>query len=376
MKKRLLFVVNDAAFFISHRLPIALNAKRYGYEVSIASMPGPAVDEIVKYGFAHFELPLTRSGKNPLSDFKLIFSIYKLYRHWRPDLVHLVTIKPVIYGGIVARLAGVHGVVAAVSGLGSIFIARGIKASLVRMSVKWLYRLSFGKKNLRVIFQNPDDRDMLLDFAGLDCDKVEMIRGAGVNLAHYPVMPESDGPLTVSLAARLLVDKGVGEFMDAVRLLKQRDVKARFYLIGDTDPGNPTSISHETLNKWRDEDIVELLGFRADIAELFASSHIVVLPSYREGLPKVLLEAAACGRAIVTTDVPGCRHAIEPGISGVLVPVRDPVALADAIQALIGDAKLRRDMGLAGRDLAEREFALEHIVSAHMEVYKKLELSI
>lgn len=376
MSRRLLFVVNDAAFFISHRLPIALSAQRNGYEVSVASMPGPAVEEIKRHGLFHYELPLTRSGKNPLSELWAIFFIYRLFRRWRPDLVHLVTIKPVIYGNIAARLAGVHGVVAAVSGLGFIFIAGGLKASLVRTGVKWLYRFAFGKKNLRVIFQNPDDRDVLLNIATLDPGKAELIRGAGVNLIHYPALPEPDGTPVVSLAARLLVDKGVGEFIEAARLLKRRGVQARFRLIGDTDPGNPATITCKDLDAWREEGIVELLGFRTDIAQLFASSHIVVLPSYREGLPKVLLEAAACGRAVVTTDVPGCRDAIDPGISGLLVPVRDPAALADAIETLVVDANLRRNMGRAGRELAEREFAIERIVKAHLDIYEKLEVGI
>lgn len=373
MKKRLLFVVNDAAFFLSHRLPIALGAQCSGYEVCVASMPGPAVTEIKKHGFSHVELPLTRSGKNPFSELFVLFSIYRLFLNWRPDLVHLVTIKPVIYGNIAARLAGVRGVVAAVSGLGFVFMASGLKASLVRTGVKWLYRFAFGKKNLRVIFQNPDDRDVLLAMAALDPRKVEMIRGAGVDLAHYSALREPDGKVVVSLAARLLVDKGIGEFIEAARLLKQRGVKARFCLIGDTDPGNPSSLTRNDLDALHAEGLVELLGFRKDIAQLFVNSHIVVLPSYREGLPKVLVEAAACGRAVVTTDVPGCRDAIEPDITGLLVPVRDPLALADAIQRLIDDPTLRQQMGRAGRELAEREFAIEKVVRRHLDIYLELE---
>lgn len=373
MKKRLLFVVNDAAFFLSHRLPIALGAQRNGYEVRVASMPGLAVSEIQKHGFYHYELPLTRSGKNPFSELLVVFFIYRLFRRWRPDLVHLVTIKPVIYGNIAARLAGVHGVVAAVSGLGFVFMAAGLKASLVRLGVKLLYRFAFGKKNLRVIFQNPDDRDVLLGMGALDPRKVEMIRGAGVDLTQYSVLPEPDGKPVVSLAARLLLDKGVGEFIVAARLLKQRNLEVKFYLIGDADPGNPSSLDSNDLDALRSEGLVELLGYRQDVAQLFANSNIVVLPSYREGLPKVLVEAAACGRAVVTTDVPGCRDAIEPDITGLLVPARDPVALADAIQRLIVDPKLRQRMGHAGRELAEREFAIENIVEQHLEIYRKME---
>jgi len=373
MKKRLLFVVNDVDFFISHRLPIALSARRSGYEVCIASMPGSAVEEIKKHGLSHHELPLTRSGKNPLSELLVIFYIYQLFRRWRPDIVHLVTIKPVIYGNIAARLAGVHGVVAAVSGLGFIFIAAGLKAAVLRTGVKWLYRFAFGKKNLRVIFQNPDDRDVLLGMAALDPKKVVMIRGSGVDLTQYAAFPEPPGTPVVSLAARLLVDKGIGEFIDAARILKQRGADVRCCLIGDTDSGNPSSLTNNYVDALHEEGLVELLGFRKDIPNLFANSHIVVLPSYREGLPKALLEAAACGRAVVTTDVPGCRDAIEPNVTGLLVPVRDPVALADAIQWLIDNPELRQQMGRAGRELAESEFAIEKIVLRHLDIYRELE---
>ncbi|WP_137885665.1 glycosyltransferase family 4 protein [Pseudomonas sp. 2FE] len=376
MKKRLLFVVNDPVFFVSHRLPLAIGAQCSGYEVHIATMPGPVVDEIERHGFFHHALPLSRSGKNPLAELRAIASIYQLFRALQPDLVHLVTIKPVLYGGIAARLVGVRGVVAAVSGLGFVFLASGLKATLMRFPIKLLYRFALGKQNLRVIFQNPDDRDVLLNMGALDAGKVEMIRGSGVDLAHYPALPEPEGLPVICLAARLLRDKGVREFVEAARLLRQRGVRATFRLIGDADPGNPATVTADELKGWSQEAVVELLGYRKDIAKLFAAAHVVVLPSYREGLPKVLVEAAACGRAVVTTDVPGCRDAIEPDVTGLLVPARDSVALADAIQRLVDDSTLRRSFGQAGRALAEREFAIEKIVQAHLDIYKKLEVGV
>lgn len=374
MNKRLLFVANDPSFFISHRLPVALGARRSGYDVHIATMPGAAVDEINKQGFSHYELPLSRSGKNPLTEFVAIASIYKLFRDLRPDIVHLVTIKPVLYGGIAARLACVRGVVAAVSGLGFTFLASGLKASLVRFAIKSLYRIALGGENLRVIFQNPDDRNVLLNMGALNAERVEMIRGSGVDLARYPALPESEGEAVVCLAARLLHDKGVREFVEAAHLLRRRGIEAKFWLIGDADKGNPSTVTTEELECWRQNGAVELLGYRTDIAQLFAAAHIIVLPSYREGLPKVLVEAAACGRAVITTDVPGCRDAIEPDVTGLLVPVCDAVALADAIQRLVEDPGLRQSFGQAGRVLAEREFAIENIVQAHLDIYKKLEV--
>jgi glycosyltransferase involved in cell wall biosynthesis len=291
----------------------------------------------------------------------------------RPHIVHLVTIKPVIFGGIASRLAGVPAVVAAISGLGFVFQAKGWKATVVRSLVGGLYQLALGKRNLKVIFQNADDRETLMQVSGLPREKAVMISGSGVDLSAYTAMPLPPGRPVVVMAARLLRDKGVYEFVSAAQLVKHRSTEARFWLVGDPDPGNPASINDAELSAWGSEGVVELLGHRNDIANVFAQSHIVVLPSYYgEGLPKVLVEAAASGRAVVTTDHPGCRDAIEPDVTGLLVPPRDAVALADAIQRLLLDGELCARMGQAGRKLAERKFAVEKVVAETMAVYKEL----
>jgi glycosyltransferase involved in cell wall biosynthesis len=199
-----------------------------------------------------------------------------------------------------------------------------------------------------------------------------MIRGSGVNLADYPVFPEPEGKPVVAMAARFLRDKGVFEFVEAARLLRSRGVAVVMRLIGSPDPGNPTSATQSEVSGWSAEQVVELPGFRTDIAAQYGAANIVCLPSYREGLPKGLVEAAACGRAVVTTDVPGCRDAIEPDVTGVLVPAKNPVALADAIQALIESPERRAQMGKAGRELAEHAFAIENIVEQHMTIYQEL----
>lgn len=370
---RLLFVVNDAGFFLSHRLPIAIAAREAGYDVHVATIPGAAVNDVVTHGFTHHMVPLTRSGMNLFIELFGFWSIFRLFLRVKPDLVHLVTIKPVLYGGIAARLAGVHGVVTAVSGLGFAFTARGVRVGLVRLLIGGLYKLAFGKKNLRVIFQNPDDRAKLVELGVARPNKSVMIRGSGADLSAYCVVPEPIGVPIVTMASRLLKDKGVCEFVEAARLLNEKGVKAHYWLVGDVDFRNPMSISHSELELWREDGLVELLGYRRDIAEIFAASNLVVLPSYYgEGLPKVLVEASACGRAVVTTDMPGCRDAIEVDVTGVLVPPRDAAALAAAIQRLLEDDDLRRRMGKAGRLLAEREFPIEKIVSAHLDVYQTL----
>jgi glycosyltransferase involved in cell wall biosynthesis len=370
---KLLFVVNIDWFFLSHRLPIAIEALNQGYEVHVATGITDKLDILRSYGFIVHPLTIGRSSIGIVGELRTFLEILWIFRKVRPQIVHLVTIKPVVFGGIAARLAGVPSVVVAISGLGFVFLAKGKKAVIVRTLVSGLYRLALGKSNLLVICQNPDDREIIVHAAGLPLNKVSMILGSGVDLSAYSVTPLPQGDPVVVMVARLLRDKGVHEFVAAARLLKQQGVNVRFWLVGEPDDGNLASINDSDLTAWRNEGVVELLGYRDDIDSLFAKSSIVVLPSYREGLPKVLIEAAACGRAVVTTDVPGCRDAIEPGKTGVLVPLQDPISLAEAIQSLIDDPELCYSMGQAGRALAEREFAIEKIVDAHLKIYKELE---
>lgn len=370
--KKLLFVVNAPEFFLSHRLPIAIAAREAGYKVHVASANGLDVQRIRELGFEHHLVDIARSGQNPLKELLSFFRILQVIQKVRPHIVHLVTIKPVLYGGLAARFAGVDAVVAAVSGLGTVFMRQSGLAGLRKSFISFLYCQAFKQKKLTVIFQNPDDRQVLLDIGALSMDQSRLIRGSGVNLQDYACLPEQTGRPVVVMAARLLKDKGVYEFLEAVRVLRQRGIDASFRLIGAPDPGNPSSVEQSQLDAWAAEGIVELLGHRSDIAQQYAAATIVCLPSYREGLPKSLIEAAACGRAIVTTNVPGCRDAIEPDLTGLLVPVRDPVALADAIQCLIESSTLRQRMGFAGRKLAEREFAIENVVRKHLDIYQEL----
>ncbi|MBJ7278466.1 glycosyltransferase family 4 protein [Marinobacter salarius] len=370
--KKILFVVNAPEFLLSHRLPIALAAREAGYDVHVASADGDAVRDIRHLALAHHTVAIARSGQNPLAEVGSIISLYRLFRELKPDLVHLITIKPVLYGGIAARLAGEPAVVAAISGLGTIFVAQSVGARARRILVSGLYRLAFSQRRLAVIFQNPDDRDGLLSIGALRRDQVRMIRGSGANLANYAFVPEPQGTPVVVMAVRLLRDKGVYEFVEAARLLKARGVDVVMRLIGAPDSGNPTSVEKSEVDGWAAEGVVELPGYRTDIAHQYQSANIVCLPSYREGLPKGLVEAAACGRAVVTTDVPGCRDAIEPDVTGVLVPVKNAQALADAIQALIETPERRLRMGKAGRELAEKAFSINRIVEQHLAIYKEL----
>lgn len=372
MSRTLMFVVNVDWFFLSHRLPIALEAQRQGYQVHIATGLTDKLDELQRHGLVVHPLALDRSSAGLGNAWRTMLELWKVFRTVRPDVVHLVTIKPVLLGGLVARLAGASAVVAAVSGLGFVFMARGAKAAVRRWLVGGMYRVALGHRNLKVVFQNPDDRASLSKLVHLPDGKVKMIRGSGVDLAQYGHMPLPLGVPVVLLAARLLADKGVREFVQAARLLTQQGVTARFCLVGSVDPANPASLADAELTQLANEGVVELWGQRSDMPATLHAAHLVVLPSYREGLPKVLLEAAACGRAVVTTDVPGCRDAIDPGVTGVLVPVRNAAALADALKGLINDPARCQTMGDAGRALAERAFDVRQVVAAHLRIYQEL----
>ncbi len=372
--KKLLILVNDLNFFISHRLPIAEAAleKKYDVVIGYGELGGGDLKLLVRKGFQTKHIPMHRGSINPLRDIATIFYIWKFIKKERPDISHMVTIKPYLYGGIISRLMGVKSLVSAVSGLGSLFISKDIKAWFLRLILYPLYKLAFNHSNQKVIFQNKDDLKVFVDWGVMQPVKAKLLKGSGVNLENFKKLEESKGIPTVCFAARLIRDKGIYEFISAAKLIDQRDIKARFILAGDLDNKNPSGLSIDELNKLKKDSSIEYLGFQEDIPSLFANSHIVCLPSYREGLPKSLMEAAAAGRAIVTTDVPGCRDAIIPNKTGLLVPVKNYQKLADVLQWLIQNPKYRIEMGKAGRQLSEKEFAIEKIVQSHIDIYREL----
>lgn len=373
MAKKLLFILNEPTYFVSHRLPIACAARDAGYMIYIATGDAIAPKKITEEGFVYYQIPLSRNGRNIFAEFTSLIAIYRLMRHLKPDLVHLVTIKPVLYGAIAARFARVPAVVAAVSGLGYAFIEQYFEAKLLKFLVQRLYRAAFRHKNLQVIFQNSDDERTLLNMGVLNKNQSNLIRGSGVDLSYYCQSAEPcSPPFVVVMASRLLRNKGVMEYVAATQLLRARGINARFWLAGHPDQGNPTSIDEQQLRMWIKNQDIEYLGYCQDIPRLFSQVHLVVLPSYREGLPRVLVEAAACGRAVITTDVPGCRAAITPGKTGLLVKVKDPSSLANAIYTLLTNHSLRQAMGVEGRKLAEHEFNITKIVEQHTKIYQMI----
>jgi glycosyltransferase involved in cell wall biosynthesis len=373
MNKTLLILVSHVSFFISHRLDLAITAKNMGYNVKVAFGELDAdIKCLTDRGIDCFHTPIQRGGVNLIKDLKSLYSIWNLFRKVSPDILHLVTIKPYLYGGIIARLARISCVVSAISGLGSVFIHKNFSSQFLRLLLYPIYRFAFNHSNQRVIVQNEEDAKVLVKLGVLNPQKVRLIKGSGVRLEEFTQLYEPDGILTVCFAGRFLKDKGIYDFVAAARLLKKRGVKARFYLAGNLDIKNPTGLNIKDFNSLREDENIEVLGFKKNIATLYAKSHIICLPSYREGLPKSLIEAAAASRAIVTTDVPGCRDAVIPNKTGLLVPVKNPEKLADALQWLIEHPQERIAMGKAGRQLAEREFRIEKIIKNHTDIYQEL----
>lgn len=373
---RLLFVVNVDWFLISHRLPVALAAHRAGYEVHVATRFTGREEELRQVGFIVHSLPLERRSGSPITLVREFLALWQLMRKIAPDVVHLVTIKPVLLGGVAARLTNVRGVLAAISGLGTVFLTKGWRARTRRHAVEILYKIALGHRNLRVVVQNTDDMAMLQKMTGLPQAAFRLIAGAGIDTTvFFPTESRTLKAPVVMFAGRLLRDKGVHEFVDAARLLKAEGnglAEVKFVLVGDVDPENHTSLSPAAVISWQSEGIIEWWGQRDDMAATLNQADIVVLPSYREGMPKVLLEAAACGVPVVTSDVPGCRDALRPDVTGLLAQVGDSHSLAKAIKKLLLDPGLRSQMGVAGRILAEDCFRIESVVEAHLDIYKEL----
>lgn len=369
---KLLFFVTEDWYFCSHRLPLAVAAKNAGYEVVVVTRVKEHGETIRKAGLRLIHLDLSRRGMNPLKEIATLLELRRIYRNENPDVLHHVALKPVLYGSFIAWIVGCKKMINAMAGMGFLFVSSRKKARLLRPFVVWAFRLLLNRPGNYLIVQNPYDAGYFKQCNLIDPEKITMIRGAGVDIHHFVPVPETPGKPVVMLASRLLWDKGVREFVEAAFLLRRQGVCARFVLVGDGDPENPANIPSSQIQEWQHTEDIELWGHRNDMAEVISQAHVVCLPSYREGLPKVLLEAASCAKPIVTTDVPGCREIVRHGKNGLLVPARNPVALAEAIKALLDEPEKRCCMGEAGRQIVEQEFAQEVIVAQTLELYNKI----
>ena len=367
--RHLVYVITEDWFFASHFLDRAKAAVGEGYKVSVITRCRETAREFRQYGLAPINIEFSRRGLNPITELITIFRLHKILKRIKPDIVHNVALKPVVLGSLAAQFAGVRNIVNAPVGMGYVFTSEENKARILRPIVKALIRYSLGRQARRVIIENNDDFNNLVAGGFAKNDSIALIKGAGVDTEKFDYKPEPDVQVRVIMVSRLLRDKGVQEFTDAAKLVKARESTVQFVLVGDVDDGNPTSLTAEQLTELRKSRDVTWLGARTDISDLLAASHVACLPSYREGLPKSLIEAASAGRPIVTTDVPGCREVVTHMVNGLLVQPRDVSALASAIEKLVNDPKLRQSMGKENRHKAESEYANEIIIAQTHGVY-------
>ncbi len=378
-RPKLLYLVTEDWYFWSHRLPMARAARDAGFAVTVATRIDRHGDRIAAEGFAVQPLSWRRSSINPLGALAAIREIAALYRRERPDIVHHVALKPVVLGGLAAGLAGVPAVVNALAGLGSVFVAAGglrtrLKTRLAALVVRPLLRWLLSRPNSLVILQNADDLRTLSGGGMIAAEQARIIRGSGIDTGHFSVLPTPPSPpLAIGCAARLLTNKGIESLVAAQQSLRGDGIDVELRLAGQPDPASPTSIPQAQLDRWADLPGVTLLGQVDDVRTLWARCHVAVLASRGgEGLPKSLLEAAACGRPIVATDVPGCREVARPGENALLVPPDDAPALAAALSTLLRDAALRDRFGTASRRLVESDLAADRVGAKTVELYRSL----
>ncbi len=369
--RKIIYLVSEDWYFCSHRLPLGIAAREAGAEVVVATRVNKHGPQIEAGGLRLAPIDMRRSGTNPFTDIATIRQITDLYRREQPDLVHHVALKPILYGGYAAWRTGVPAVVNAVAGMGFIFISEGLFARTIRPFVARAQRSLMNRANTRTILQNPDDVALYRESIGVEGERLTVIPGAGVDIEKFAYVPEPFGAPIAVCVSRMLRDKGIYELVAATRLLHEKGIELRVRLIGPTDE-NPASIPRATLAEWNREGIVEVVGASDDIAGEYARAHIAVLPSYREGLPKSLLEAAACGRPIVATDVPGCREVCIEGETGLRVPARTVEPLAAALERLAVDPNLRRRFGENARRRAETVFAEGIINGQTLALYEKM----
>ncbi len=370
--KRILFVTNVDWFFISHRLVIAVEAYKLGYDVFLAAEDTGRSQEIKDKGIKFINLPFSRSGTNPIQEIKTLLKFYKIYNDIKPDIVHHITLKPVIYGSITARFLKIKGVVNAVSGLGYNFTSD--RMSLVSKIMLQMMRYGFNRNNISIIFQNKDDYNELNSLKVISNRNILFwIKGSGVDLNIFKTntFPGFD-KIKILLPIRMLWDKGVRELYDASNLLKYKyNNRIQIILAGLADEDNKAGVSAHFLQSWENGEYVKWIGYQKDMFDVYNDCHIVILPSYREGMPKTLIEGCAMGRAIITTDAIGCRECVDDEVNGLIVPVKDSKSLAIAIERLVNDPEKIIEMGKASRIKAESEFDINFVIKKHLEIYNQ-----
>ena len=371
---KILFVVTEDWYFCSHRLSLAVAIKKEGHEVIVATRIANHKEQIEQKGIRTINLQhMKRSSLNIFSELATFLELLLLFRKEKPDLIHMVALKPVIYGSLAARLLCIPCKVNALGGLGFIFSSKRILANFLKPIILSVFRLIFNDHRNRLILQNGNDWNLVVKKAGVDQRNVRLIRSAGVNLDEYAETAIPKGTPIVILASRMIWDKGIGEFVTAANLIREQGINARFVLIGEPDIENPSSVPREKLLQWNNAGVVEWWGYQDNIPEVFSQASIVCLPSYYgEGVPKVLIEAMACARPIVTTDMPGCRHLVKEKRNGLLVRPKNVDDLEKALKLLLNNPSMCKKMGREGRFIAEKDYSLEKVIKETLNVYKEL----
>jgi glycosyltransferase involved in cell wall biosynthesis len=366
-----LLFANTDWYLYNFRKPLAIKIRDSGYRVHLVSPPGKYAARFASEGLEWHSFDFARRGINPFAEIFTLARLIALYRRVQPTHCHHFTIKCVLYGSVAARLAGVTKTINAITGLGHVFVSKSFRIGIVRKSVVYLYRICL--RGTDVVFQNDDDRNAFAAAGLLDGSRVHLIRGSGVDVDRFRVDPHrrfDRKPVSILFASRLLWEKGLAELIEAADILRDRGIAAIVRIAGDRDPGNPSAVPQSILATWAKLPNVQMLGHRDDIATLLAESDIAVLPSYREGTPRILLEAAAAGLPLVATDVPGCREIVRNDDNGILVPAHNATALADALERLAGDPSMRARMGVRSRDIACDEFAEDRVLEATLAIYE------
>ena len=369
MAKRLIYIVSEDWVFVSHRLTLAKQAIKDGYDVAVITNISNHEDVLLSAGLKVFNINFCRSFKRPFSDVHSIYQLIKLFRLLKPGVIHNVGLKISLISSIAAFIARVPVAINAYTGLGYVFSSNDMLARVIRLLLNSPLKYLNHRASTWVVFQNEDDEALFENSNLINKERTLLIKGSGVDVIEFPFSDELPGQLKVMLASRLLWDKGVGEFIKASRQLKISYPEVTFVLVGDVDEQNPLSLTKGIIDSWVNEGFIEWWGHKQNMSEVLKLAHIVALPSYREGLPKVLLEAASIGRALVATDAPGCREIVRDGVNGFLVQAKESKCLAEAIEKLILNKELRTQMGLKSREIIETELSSEIINKQFIELY-------
>jgi glycosyltransferase involved in cell wall biosynthesis len=370
-KSKLIIVVSEDWSFWSHRLSLAQSAIEAGFNVTLLTKVNELEKKIKEKGINVININFVRSSKSPLIDLLNIIKLICIFRKEKPDLIHNVALKTILIGSLAALFNRSAVVVNAFTGLGYVFSSNQFQAKVIRLFIKPVFRLVIRRRNYWTIFQNPDDLNLFDDLGLIEPDRSMLIRGSGVNTSEFSQTIDINETPVVMLASRMLWDKGVGEFVGAAKRFREENIKAKFVIVGDIDKENPMSIPIITIEQWVSEGYIVWEGHSNSMPEKLSSASIVCLPSYREGLPKVLLEAAAVGRPLIATDVPGCREIVKNGENGILVKLKNIDSLYNAIKLLVLNKEMRQSMGECSRELVESELSTNIINTQILEFYKK-----